>query len=411
MLATALAATACSGDDTATTDPGDRASTTTAATTTTSAEPAPLDRYADYRSVSYADDAHWLCLPGRDDVCSGDLDSTTIEADGTLTVVPFEPAAAPAVDCFYVYPTISRDPTPNSDWVASDDEEGYAAVNQTARLRSECRVFAPIYRQRTLAALASNLGGGAAPIDAVDPYSDVVDAWKTYMATENGGRGIVLIGHSQGAALLNRLIAEEIDPNEDVRALLVSAYLAGWSVAVPDGADVGGDFDHVPLCRADDQAGCVVTWSSFRSTATPPAGAFFGKPRTGDDPAGCTNPAALTGGPAEPDNVFPANASASILASLAPDATDAAPWLDPSVGTVTTPFVSLPGLVTTECATGDGFNYLAVTVNGDPSDPRADDIGGDLTPEWGLHLVDLNLVMGNVVDLVAAQARAWSAAR
>ena len=39
---------------------------------------------------------------------------------------------------------------------------------------------------------------------------------------------------------------------------------------------------------------------------------------------------------------------------------------------------------------------------------RADDIPGDLTPEWGLHLVDVNLVMGDVVRQVAAQSDAWS---
>lgn len=409
-LTTTLVLGACSSDD-ATTTTDDAVTTTVAETTTTTAAPAPLDRYAGYQSVSYADDAHWLCRPDRDDICSSNLDSTTIAADGTLTVVPFEPASDPKIDCFYVYPTISRDPTPNSDWNASDDEEGYAAINQTARLRADCRVFAPIYRQRTLASLASNLGSGESPGDVVDPFADVLDAWKTYMATENQGRGVVLIGHSQGAALLNQLIKEEIDPNDDVRALLVSAYLAGWSVAVAEGRDVGGDFADVPVCRAEDESGCVVTWSSFRSTAPPQPGAFFGKPRGTDDPAACSNPASLAGGSAESENVFPANASASILASLAPDAADAGAWIDPGLGKVTTPFVSLPGLVSTECANADGFNYLKVTVNGDPADPRADDISGDLTPEWGLHLVDLNVVMGNVVELVAAQADSWAATR
>ena len=59
----------------------------------------------------------------------------------------------------------------------------------------------------------------------------------------------------------------------------------------------------------------------------------------------------------------------------------------------------------------DGADYLSVHVNADPTDGRADDIGGDLTPEWGLHLVDVNLVMGDIVDLVASQAAAYAAAR
>jgi hypothetical protein len=58
----------------------------------------------------------------------------------------------------------------------------------------------------------------------------------------------------------------------------------------------------------------------------------------------------------------------------------------------------------------DGVSYLAVTVNGDPADPRADDIGGAIGPEWGLHLVDVALVMGDLVDLVRRQADAFSKA-
>lgn len=39
-----------------------------------------------------------------------------------------------------------------------------------------------------------------------------------------------------------------------------------------------------------------------------------------------------------------------------------------------------------------------------PDGPRADDIAGDLTPQWGLHLVDANLVMGDIVDQVTVQS-------
>ena len=38
----------------------------------------------------------------------------------------------------------------------------------------------------------------------------------------------------------------------------------------------------------------------------------------------------------------------------------------------------------------------------------ADDIPGDISPEWGLHLVDVNLVVGDIVEQVAAQASAWA---
>lgn len=368
----------------------------------------PLARYADYQTKNYNDPSHWVCRPeATADICHSDLDSTTVEADGTLTVEKFERAEDPPIDCFYVYPTISRDQTPYSDWKASPDEEGYVTLQQAARLGSQCRVFAPVYRQVTLSGLAGRLsggGGGSAPKG--DPFADVLDAFRTYMAKDNGGRGVVLIGHSQGAGMLNQLIKTEIDPNADVRAKLVSAYLAGGAVAVPDGKEVGGDFKHVPLCSSVDESGCVATWATFRSTAPPPPNSLFGKPRNSPGVAGCVNPADPGGDKDVGVHSYLRAAPGSIL-SGASEGGDS-PWVDSSAGKITTPFVSVPGLVTAACATQDGFTYLKATVHGDPADPRADDIMGDITPEWGLHLVDVNLVMGDVVDLVGQQAKAYA---
>lgn len=383
-----------------------QATTTTGATTTTAAK--PLARYADYQTKNYDDPSHWVCRPDiTDDICDGDLDATVVEADGTLTKEPFEKAADPPIDCFYVYPTISRDATPYSDWNFSPDEEGYVTLNQAARLQARCRLFAPVYRQVTLTALGSRIGGGSGGAAKGDPFGDVLDAFRTYMAEDNGGRGFVLIGHSQGSGMLNQLIKTEIDPNADVRSKLVGACLAGGAVAVPEGKVVGGDFAHVPLCTKQGEAGCVTTWATFRSTAPPPASSFFGKPRTGDGVAGCVNPAAIAGGSGDAKPYFPTTAGASILGPGGDGSSP--PWVAPSAGTVETPFVTVPGLVTTECQSRDGFNYLEATVHGDPTDPRADDIPGDLTPEWGLHLVDVNLMMGNILDDVAAQAKTFAA--
>lgn len=400
-----LALAACSGGS----SDAARSTTTkgTAKTTTTIVQPTgpPLERYADYETTSYDDPAHWVCRPDRRDICDGNLDATVVEDDGTLTEEPFEPASDPPIDCFYVYPTISRDKGAYSDWEASDDEEGYVTLNQAARLQSQCRLFAPVYRQGTLGGLAARISGEE-PAEEGDPFADVLDAFRTYMAEDNHGRGFVLIGHSQGTGMLHQLITNEIDPNADVRKLLVGAYLAGGSVAVPDGKAVGGDFENVPLCTEAGQAGCIVNWVTFRSTAPPPSDSFFGRPGQDGTVAACVNPAAVGGGSGDFDAYLPANSDASILSSLG-TTTKGKSWVDPSAGEVSTPFVRLPGLVSGECASSDGFRYLSAEVH--PGDgPRADDIVGDLTPQWGLHLVDVNLVMGNIVDDVKAQAATYA---
>ncbi len=70
---------------------------------------------------------------------------------------------------------------------------------------------------------------------------------------------------------------------------------------------------------------------------------------------------------------------------------------------VETPWVQYPGLATVECITNNTHTYLAVTVNADPDDPRIDDVGGDFLPGWGLHIIDMNLAIDDLVQVVAQQ--------
>ena len=92
------------------------------------------------------------------------------------------------------------------------------------------------------------------PGDREMAYADARAAWRHYLAHDNGGRGVVLIGQSQGAFMLKRLIMEEIE-GKPAQKQLVSALLPGTDLAVPAGRDVGGDFKSVPLCRASSQTG------------------------------------------------------------------------------------------------------------------------------------------------------------
>jgi hypothetical protein len=363
------------------------------------------DPYPGYHSPTYADAANWLCRGDTADVCDQDFDAAVIEADRHRRVHRWRPARHPAIDCFYVYPTISTDQAGNSDLVPGADQELFVVRQQAARLGSVCRVFAPVYRQVTLTALLAILTGNPIPSDSALADADLLDAWKHYIANDNGGRGVLLIGHSQGAGRLNALLRNEIDGNPVLRDRLVSAVLLGTSFQVPENADVGGDLANVPLCRSRRQTGCVVTYSTFRASAPPPANSLFGRSLRPGMKAGCTNPAALEGGRASLLPYLPTDGkSLPIFPAPLPD------WVDPALGTTfDTPFVALPHFLEAECAERDGFSYLSLTVKGDAADPRIDDIGGDLTPEWGLHLVDANVAMGDLVALARSQARAYRA--
>jgi hypothetical protein len=148
--------------------------------------------YADHVSEQYAGTENWICHPDlATDECR-DLATTVIAPDGAQTVDELAPADAPGFDCFYVYPTTSADPDPNSD-LAFDQSETETVRAQVARYASVCRVFAPVYRSITLGAIIS---AGAEARDVA--YGDVVDAWRSYVVDHNAGRGVVLIGHSLG---------------------------------------------------------------------------------------------------------------------------------------------------------------------------------------------------------------------
>jgi hypothetical protein len=355
----------------------------------------------------YGDAKSWLCRPGlQHDACDIDLTTTVIATDGKLSRETWTADANSPIDCFYVYPTVSTDPTPNSDMHA-DAAEFNVIRQQFARFQSKCRPFAPMYRQITLAGLRLMLGRGGSglSLDHGVQYDDVLNAWNYYLEHDNKGRGFVLIGHSQGSFILTRLIREEID-GKPVQARMVSAIIPGATIAVPRGKEVGGAFQHVPLCRAARQTGCVIAYSSFRATMPPPANTRFGKVAEQNMAAACTNPTALGGGSGEL-HAYLATGGDTIVGVTPPK-----PWVSPEQK-IDTPWVSLPGLLTARCATNDNATYLEVTVHGDAAGPRTDAIGGDVggnanpQADWGLHLVDVNLAMGNLVDIVGEQAKTW----
>jgi hypothetical protein len=353
----------------------------------------------------YSSDAAWLCKPGRQDACAVDLATTVVRADGSLTREAWTPAPDAPIDCFYVYPTVSTDPTPMSD-MAADAAERNVIRQQFARFGSACRLFAPLYRQVTLAGLRAMIagGGGGGALSRGSQYNDVRDAWNYYLEHDNRGRGVVLVGHSQGSFILTELIRQEID-GKAVQSRLVSAILLGATLSVPRGKDVGGSFKSIPLCHAAGQTGCVITYVSFRSTIQPPANTRFGRVTGADDVAACTNPAALAGG-SGPLRAY-LDARGQLIVGASPK-----PWVTPDRA-IDTPWVSVPELLTSECKSNEHATYLEVTVHSDPSDPRADDIAGDLVTggqllaDWGLHLIDVNLAMGNLVDIVTQQGRSW----
>lgn len=355
----------------------------------------------DAEPLDYSDGSNWLCRPERDDVCASDLRATVVHPNGNLAQTGWRPNPAAPIDCFYAYPTVSTDQGEHADRTP-DEAERRVVRSQFARFAEICKPYAPYYRQVTLAGLRAQMGNEGFSLAEGRGYEDVVAAFRHYLENDNQGRGFVLIGHSQGSFILQELIRQEVE-GQPVQDRMISAILPGATLAVPEGEEVGGTFQSVPLCTNPEQTGCVIAYSAFRSTAPPPANTLFGSvPQEGME-AACTNPAYLPGGIGQLQAYLSADGTTIVGSGQERS------WVEGNE--VETPFVRLPGLLIAECATNEHATYLEVTVEGDPSDPRADDIGGDLTPQWGLHLIDVGLAQGNLMDIVEQQSAAWRNAR
>lgn len=370
-----LAVTACSGDD----DEAAPTTTTAAVTTTTTA---PAEQYPDQTGEQYAGTDNWICHPELADSVCTDLRTTVVDAAGGRRVTGDRPAADAPFDCFYVYPTTSTDPTPNSD-LDVDDSETSTVRAQVARYGSVCRVFAPAYRQVTLVGIF-----GAATAEGRElAYADVLDAWRTYVDEASDGRPFALIGHSQGAGHLRRLLAEEIAPVDALRERLVSAVLLGSAVA--DGSIPG-----VATCTSADEAGCLVSYASYPADAPPGDDALFGRVRDTGEPAVCVDPVALLGGDGIADAVLPTEAT--LFGSVTED-----------LGPVDTPFVAFPDALRTSCEEAGGRRWLAVGTTGQEDVRPVERILRQLPDAtWGTHLADANLAQDDLLALLARQGEA-----
>jgi hypothetical protein len=315
----------------------------------------------------------WLCRPGlAANPCEGDLDTTVVAADGSRTDVPFRPARAPAFDCFYVYPTVSTAPRTNAPLRVTDELVDVVRA-QAALFGRECRVFAPVYRQVTLLGL---VGGGFTNPEARGlAHADVVAAWHEYLDRWNKGRPFLLLGHSQGSFELTDLIDEEIDDDPALRGQMVSAMLPGAAVTVAEGKDADGSFDNVPACRSRSQSNCVLAYNTFAEP--PPQGSLFGRAIEGQQVL-CVNPAAPGDGGAPVTPYVPKRSADGRVRG----------------------FTAYEDAVGARCRTSDGATWLQVQ----PDEALPAELTTASLVGWGLHQVDLNIALGELISLAATQA-------
>lgn len=341
----------------------------------------------------------WLCRPDRpgDPCAAADLTATDIHADGSRVRAPHPRALAPKVDCFYVYPTVDLDLVPGNHQDLSDARRPLAAtLAQVGRFQEACALWVPLYRQVTLGTWLqprAELERGLAIA-----YADVERAFTEYLGRADPSRRIVLVGHSQGAEMVVRLLRRFFERDAAMRARLVLAMAIGGEVETAAGRATGGTFASIPVCTRPLETGCVVAYRSH--AAGVPVEAARWTPGPGRETA-CVDPASLDGPRVGAERRL-AGATFAVGGDLG--------RFLRGVSDVTTPFVVYPDLYEARCVRGErGYAYLEIAASPAEGDARGAgplDLRGRRLRigRLGLHVLDLQLPQQDLVAMIARRA-------
>ena len=162
-------------------------------------------------------------------------------------------------DLFIVCPTVDLGTGGNKNMSLTDNEAKknfYGALNMERGIYEQhCRMYAPYYRQATLADYTLPRQDAAAYFDLA--YSDVRAAFLYYMHHENNGRPFVLSGFSQGAEMCLRLL-KEFGNTDFVKNNMVACYAIGWRFTPQEEKQ----YPYIRPAQSADDLGTVIMFNS-----------------------------------------------------------------------------------------------------------------------------------------------------
>lgn len=316
----------------------------------------------------YADPAMWVSRPGA--------------PNDPAKWVPQGTAAQPvAAAVFFIHPTSYLDKASWNAPIADQSSRDLAATfvrGLASPFGGATQLWAPRYRQATFGAFLSDKPEALQALDLA--YGDVASAFDRFLAQAPANQPIVLVGHSQGAYHLRRLLKDKV-AGKPLAKRIAAVYAIGWPISLDHDLPLLG----LPACAAPDQAGCVVSWLSFGEPADPrmTLAVYARRPALdGQSPGGskflCSNP--LTGGIG---GSAPASAN---LGTLKPNQ-------EVTTGSL------IVAAVPAACRS-DGFLSI-----GD-----APDVGAYVLPGNNYHVYDIPLYWANVRVDFARRVQAWKPA-
>lgn len=193
-----------------------------------------------------------------------------VAPDYTNVIYWYENPTSPAdkqYDIFYIYPTLGTKPTDDKgnklNYTNIDKESERLAANSNQRFNKNVyagdnfNFFAPYYRQTTLEICKQ--GRESLKEHLSLPASDIERAFNYYMERHNNSRPFILLGHSQGSAMILELL-KNMKPQ--YRKLMIAAYAMGYEITAED---LALHPDQLTPATGEDDTNVIISYNSITS--------------------------------------------------------------------------------------------------------------------------------------------------
>ena len=168
------------------------------------------------------------------------------------------------VDVFYVYPTSWFKEDPSEPNICAIDNKIMLIGSQDAFDRQASafetvgNIYAPYYQQADAAYILSLPEEERWDFANTTPGEDVSAAFHYFIQHYNNNKPFILLGHSQGAMMLQILLKDYMIKHPDVYKRMISAYVIGYPVT----AKFMAENKHLRFAESADDTGVIISYNT-----------------------------------------------------------------------------------------------------------------------------------------------------